>query len=234
MKGLSSSETRQLILSVGTHSSERPLSPIEVAKLMQKTLNTGERRIDIAEKLHLEDSTMIGRFVRLLSLPSEIQQCVGWRSNPSTLSFSAATEIARLKSTQQQNVLAKAVLENRLNRYEILQVVQIQRRSEKSIEDSIKAVLDQRPVIERRHVIIGSLLSKRLKDDLEKMSQSERNDLLESALDRYGPNTPRLGSKLGNSYFMLIGDDSFHAAITDIPNGFEESVTQYLTQELYN
>ena len=234
MKGLSSSEIRQLILSVGTHRSERLLSPVEVAKLMQKTLNAGVRRSDIAEKLYLEDSTMIGRFVRLLSLPAEVQQCIGWRSNPSTLSFSAATEIARLKSTQQQSTLAKAALENQFKRSEIVQVVQIQRHSEKSIEDSIKAVLDQRPLIERRHVIIGSLQSERLKDDLKKIPQFERNNLLHSALDRHGPNTPRLGSKLGDGYFLLIGDDLFHDAIMDLPDGFEESVTQYLTRELYN
>ena len=43
MRGLSPYEVRQLILSVGTRKSERPLSPVEVAKLMQKALEAGEK-----------------------------------------------------------------------------------------------------------------------------------------------------------------------------------------------
>lgn len=234
MRGLSPSEVRQLILSVGTHKSERPLSPVEVAKLMEKTLKAGEKRNEIADRLYLDDSTIIGRFIRLLSLPDHVKQFIGWGSNPATVSFTAASEIARLNSTQDQSALAKLALENQFNKSEIIQVVQIQQRSERSIEDSVKAVLDQRPVIEKRHIIIGNLQSERLKDDLKQIPQLERNNLLQSALDRYGPNIPRLGSKLGSGYFLLVGDDLFHAAIMSLPEGFEKSITKYLIRELYN
>ena len=232
MRGLSSSEVRQLILSVGTHKSERPLSPVEVAKLMWKAEKAGEKRREIAARLLLEDSSIIGRFIRLLRLPPDVQQLTGWGSDPATLSFTAGSEIARLEDKQEQLVLATAALANRFNKSEIMQVVQIRKRSGKSIKECIKIVLNQRPIIERRHVIIGSLQSEKLKDSLKEISQLERDALLQSALDRYGPNIQRLGSKLGDRYFLLIGDDRLHAAIMSLPEGFEQAITEYLTREL--
>lgn len=232
MKGLSSYEVRQLILSVGTHKSTRPLSPVEVAKLMQKALEAGEAKREVAAKLLLKDSSIIRRFIRLLSLPSEVQQLVGWGSNPTTVSFTAGSEIARLGTDQDRLALATAALQNRFNKSEIMQVVQIRMRAGKPIEECVKAVLNQRPVIERRHVIIGNLQSERLKDELKQFSQLERDNLLQSALDRCGPNVPRLGSKLGHGHFLLVGDDLFHAAIVSLPKGFEQAITEYLLREL--
>ena len=232
MKGLSAFELRQLILSVGTHKSERPLSPVEVATLIQRALDTGETRKTIADRLLLDNSSIIGRFIRLLSLPTQVQHLIGWGSNPDTISFTAASDIARLDYSQEQSTLAKMALENQFNKSEIVQCVQLRQRSERSIEESVKSVLNQRPIIERRHAIIGELRSESLKKKLKEMSQLERNSLLQSALDEYGPSVPRLGSKLGDSYFLLVGDDRFHAEITSLPEGFEASVTQYLIQKL--
>ena len=187
MKGLLSHEISKLILSVGTHKSKRPLSPVEVAEFMQRALDAGEKRTEIAERLHLEDSSIIGHFISLLSLPTQVQQTVGWGSDPATVSFSAAAGIARLGSNLEQTALAKAALENQFSKSEIIQVVQIRRRSGKSIDSCINAILDQRPVVERRYVMIGELTSESLKDQVKVLSQLERNNLLHSALMRNGP-----------------------------------------------
>ena len=232
MRGLSPSEVRQLILSVGTHRSERPLSPIKVAKLIQKALDAGEKRKEIAVKLHLNGSTIIGRFIRLLSLPPQVQHLIGWGSDPVTLSFSAASGIAQLSSDQDQSTLAKASLENQLNRLEITEVVQIRQRSGKPIESCIEEVLNQRPIIEKRHVIVGGLLSERLKTELKQASQLERDNLLQSVLERYIPDIPPLGAKLRDGYFFLVGDDEFHRMIMSLSDGFEKSITEYLMLEL--
>ena len=170
--------------------------------------------------------------MRLLSLPVQVQHLIGWGSNPDTISFTAASDIARLDYPEEQKTLAKMALENQFNKSEIIECVQLRQRSERSIEDSVKAVLNQRPIIERRHAIIGELRSEGLKDKLKKMSQLDRNNLLQAALDEYGPSVPRLGSKLGGSYFLLVGDDHFHTEITSLPEGFEASVTRYLIQKL--
>ena len=232
MKGLLPHEIRQLILSVGTHKSKRPLSPIEVARFMQRALEDGEKRTDIADKLHLEDSSIIGHFIRLRSLPPQVQQLIGWGSDPTTVSFTAAAVIARLDSAQKQSTLAKAALENQFNKSEITQVVQIWKRSGKPIENCIKSVLDRRPVVERRHVIIGQLQSGSLKDKLKQFSQLERNNLLQSVLEQHVPSTQCLGSKLGDEYFLLVGDEHFHTVIINLPRGFEKSITEHLIQEV--
>ena len=234
MRGLSSSEIRQLILSVGTHRSERLLSPIEVANLIQKALDAGEKREAIADRLHLNDSTIIGRFKRLLSLPRQVQHLIGWGSDPATVSFTVAAEIARLGTSQERSDLAKIALENQFNKSEIIQIVQIRKRSGKPLESCLKTVLDQRPVINRRHVIIGELRSERLKDELRHTSQLERDNLLQSALERHVPNVSPLGIKLGDGYFLLVGDDRFHNAIISLFNGFEKSITKYLMLELHD
>ena len=232
MKGLSPYEVGQLILSVGTRKSERPLSPIEVGKFMQRALDAGETRAEIASRLYLEDSTIIGHFTRLLSLPPQVQQLVGWGTGSATVSFTAAAIIARLKLPQERSILAKAALENQFNKSEIIQVVQIRGRSNNPIENCIKAVLDQRPIVEKRHLIIGELRSEKLKDELEQIPQLERNNLLQSILERYVPDISCLGCKLGDVHFLLVGDDRFHAAIMSLPGGFEKSITEYLIQEL--
>ena len=234
MKGLLSHEISQLILSVGTHKSKRPLLPIEVAEYMQKALDAGEKRTNIADKLHLEDSSIIGHFIRLLSLPTQVQQIIGWGSDPATISFTAAAGIARLESTQEQSILAKAALENQFNKSEILQVIQIRQRSGNAIENCIKSVLDQRPIVERRYVIIGELTSKNLKDRIKNLSQPERNNLLNSALKHHDSDFTYLGSKLGGEYFVLVGDENFHSAIMELPQGFENSITKYLIEALSN
>ena len=46
------------------------------------------------------------------------------------------------------------------------------------------------------------------------------------------PEISHLGSKLGREYFVLIGDENFHAAIMILPQGFENSITEYLIEEL--
>ena len=234
MKGLLPNQISQLILSVGTHKSNRPLSPVEVAEYIQSALDAGEKRTDIAEKLYLEDSSIIGHFLRLLCLPSQVQQIIGWGSDPATISFTAAAGIARLDSSVEQSTLAKTALENQFNKSEIIQVVQIRRRSGKSIDSCIEAVLDQRPIVERRYVIIGEMRSESLKDELKRISQQERNNLLKLVLERHGPNTPHLEAKLGAEYFILVGDEHFHSAIVTLSQGFEESITEYLIQELSN
>lgn len=232
MKGLSPDTARKLILSVGTRRSGRPLSPVEVAGALQQVLDAGTDVGELAGALYLDGPTMIRRFTRLLALPLEIQPLVEWGSGSGTLSFTAASELARLEKKCEQLVLAKAVLENQFSKTEVKQIVETRRRLGKSVDDSIRAVLEQRPVIERRHVIIGELLLEQLQERLKQVPQHERNSLLRRVIEHYGPSTASFGAKLGHKHFILVGDDQFYAAITSLPGGFEEAITEYLMSEL--
>lgn len=232
MKGISPYELRQLILSVGTRKSVRPLSPVEVGGLIQRALDAGESRIDVAERLHLIGTTMIGRFTRILSLPVQVQQLVGWGIDSDTIPIESASQIARLESAEEQITLGKALLESRLNRSDIRQVIQISQRSGNSIEKCIESVLNQRPVIEKRHVIIGELQSEKLRESLRRTSQQERDNLLRSALEKHLPGSSSLGCKVGNGYFLLVGDDNFYDKVMALSGGFENCITDYLEREI--
>lgn len=232
MKGLSPSEIRDLILSVGTRKSVRPLSPVEVGNLIQKAMDAGEKREEIADRLHLDGSTLIGRFIRLLTLPDHVQPLIGWGSDPATLSFTAASMIARLDSAQDQDTLTKAALESQLNKSEIIEVVQIRQRSGNSIENCIKAVLNLRPIIEKRHLIFGQLQSEELITVLKQTSQLKRDSLLQSAIERQALNITPLNTKLGDRYFLLVGDEQFYNEIMSLSEDFEKTITEYLLVEL--
>lgn len=232
MKGLSASTTRDLILSVGTHKPRRRLSPVEVAEALQQTIDAGTELRELAQALHLEGPTMIRRFLRLLDLPSEVRPLVDWGSGSSSLSFTTASHLARLDSTDEQKKLATAVLENQLSKSEVKQVVQIRERSGRAIEESLDAVLRLRPEIEKRFMIIGQLRSQKLKKQLEEMNHTERTALLRVAMQRHGPGLPQFGAKLTTTHFVLVGDEQYHAAITQPARDFEQVITQYLLIEL--
>jgi hypothetical protein len=172
----------------------------------------------------------IQKFTSLLSLPPEIRLIIGWGSDSSTVSFTAGAEIARLKTAQEQKFLATAILEHQLNIPEVKQVIQIRQRSRRSIEDSVESVLKQRPIIERRHLVIGKLLSKQLEQYLQEIDQQRRNDLLNRALERQGLGIPTYGAKLNSEYFLIVCDEDYHKALLSLPDGLEKAITRQLLE----
>lgn len=233
MRGLQPELARKLMLSVGTHRSARPLFPVEVASAMRQTLDAGTTTEELADLLHFDGPTMIRRFTRLLDLPLEVQPIVGWSSDASTVSFSAASEIARLPQYDQVNA-AKAVLSNQLTLSEVRQLVQIYLRSGKSLDETVETVVRQRSTVVRRHVMVGSITSATTRQQLQELSQEERNVLLGAVLANHLSEAHSLGTKLGTENFILVGDDRFQATITRLAGGFEHAITQYIALELSN
>src|SRR5690242_10876220 len=92
-------ELRGLILSVGTHRAERPLSPLEVGILIRKATLRGSDLKEIAEVTQLEGTTQLSRFMTLLKLPQDTHHLVDWgKSAGGGVGFTTAFEIARLDS----------------------------------------------------------------------------------------------------------------------------------------
>jgi len=230
---LPSDLAKKLILSVGTHRAERPLSPVETGQAMRQALGNGMTAKELAASLHFDGPTMVSRFLKLSTLSPQIHPLIGWGADASTLSFSAASEIARL-SPAEQVTFSQAVLTHQIGLSEVKQIVQIRQRSGKSIEQAIQAVLDQRTVVVQRHVIVGAVMSEDLQQRLAQMTQEERNALLQQALEKHGPSLAFIGAKLGTNHFTLVGDKQFQKAITSLPDGFEEAVTAYLQRELHD
>src|SRR5688500_16600344 len=126
MLGLSANEYQQLIMSVGTHRGSRPLTPSQAAALFKKAADAGSTASVSAEATHLS-SSMVGRFLRLTDLAPDIQHLVDWGQSGSTLSFSSAFELSRLRPEDHQAV-AIAVLEHGLSSAEVRQLVQLRLR----------------------------------------------------------------------------------------------------------
>lgn len=229
--GLAPEAQRDLILSVGTHRGNRRLSPIEVAEAMEEAINAGTSVQQLASALLLEDPTMITRFRRLLKLTSATKHLVGW-GGKSCLSVETASAIARLQPQEEQEIAAKAVLEYRLSKKEVYQVVQIQERSGKPVSECIENVLRMRPQIEKRHILIGAIISPKVRKFLIQMKQQERNQFLKNAVISHAPELPPWEGHLGIDKFTLVGSEDFGITAQKLPGGFEEAVNVYLEREV--
>lgn len=224
---------RNLILSVGTHKGKRPLSPIEVAEGFLKAENSGMTDQELADLIQLRYPTMIGRFKRLLNLPADLRHLVDWGSSSSTVSFTAASEIARLDPANQGPVI-RSVLERGLNKNEVMQIVQIKNRSRKDISECIEDVIKLRPKITRRHVFVGALTDEELKDRLDNLTQAVRDSILSSAMKNNIPARIKWSGRLGKSQFSVVGGENLAEYLNSLKPNFEQVINNWLVDEVKN
>lgn len=215
LPGLSPLEIGRLRMSVGygTHKAGRPLSPAEVGSLLQRALNSGATLEDCAKTLNFKGTSQLSRFIRVLGLSSEILHLVDWgRSDDSAIGFTTAVEVARVVDINDKHAIARAILEHGLRTDEVRQVAQIRRRSQRSIEDCLKEVIDMRPVIDRRYVFIGAVVDEEVRAVIAEMTQAERNALFHSAIDDVGLGA--VSGRLGEQFFTIVGDEQLNSKLT--------------------
>ena len=212
---LSALELGRLRMSVGygTHKKGRPLSPIEVGKLIRRVKEVGVSTEDCAKAINLDKSS-IGRFLRILRLPEDLQHLVSWGAQKDSIGFSAAAQLVRFKDAEDQHAVVRSILSEGLNSKEIEQVVQLRTRSGREISECLKEVLDMRPVIERRHVFIGMIENKDIESVLAGLTQAERNSILQSCVEELG--LAEVSGRLGKSIFTLVGSNSLDATIRNM------------------
>jgi len=230
MTGISPENKRDLILSVGIHKTERPLSPIEVAELLGKLISSGTTKKEISKEILL-DSTMISRFLRLLNLAPEIQHLIGW-GGESKISFSTASEIARLKTPGEHRFLATATLEHKLSKSEVIQTIEVRNKFGKPINECVKDILKMRPRIIRRYLFIGAVKSPDVQNRLSEMSQEERNVLFKKSVTSNYPDLPYWEGLLGIKGFNLVGSEDLDQALSKLPTDFESTINDYLDLSL--
>ena len=156
-KVLSPQERQRLLLSVGTHRGKRSLSPVEVANLFAKIIAGGGSLSDCAHAARLEGTTIVSRFLRLLTLPESVRHLVDWGSGPGMIGFSAGSELARLDDDIEKEEVVQGVLTYHLSGSEVREIVQMTMRSKRSVEECLKEVIDIRPRIEKRYVYVGAV-----------------------------------------------------------------------------
>ena len=216
LNGLSILELGRLRISVGygRQKKGRPLSPVEVGMLLQRARDTGVSLEDCANAINLDGTSHISRFLRILELPNDLQYLISWGNEKDAIGFSSAFELARLKNTDDQYVVAEAILINNLNSKEVRQITQLRKRSEKSISECIKEILDLRPIIETRYVFIGSLADDKIKANLLKITQAERDSILRSSIANI--HLREASGRLGPKFFTLVGGERFNQSMKDI------------------
>lgn len=214
--GLSAMELGRLRMSVGygTHKKGRPLSPIEVGLILRSARDAGFSLRDCATAVNLKGTGHIGRFLRVLNLPHDLQHLVDWGTGKDFIGFSAAVELERLPDANAQRAVARSILSDGLNSKEVRQVGQLRMRSGRTIDACIKEILGMRPMVERRYVFIGSVVDQNVLSALTKISQGKRNSILESGIQLLGLRGAT--GRLGKRFFTLVGDERFNASMKKI------------------
>jgi hypothetical protein len=234
MQWLSPEKRRDLVLSLKTHRSSRPLSPVEVAEALDMALEKGMSFGDIAVSLGFEDTSTLKGIHRLLNLVPDAKRLVGWGRSRAPLSMTAASYIARLRDTADQQAAVEAVLLHSLNSEETRQIVEARTHSKRPISECIDALLRLRPRIERKALLIGAVISERVRSQLERMTQTERDQLLIEAVRGCIGQVSGWTGGLGPARFTLLGSEAFGTKLRGLPNGFEAAVNACLEAKMDN
>ena len=215
LAGLTALELGRLRMSVGygTHKKGRPLSPIEVGSLLQRAHEKGVSLEECARAIQLDGTGHIGRFLRILDLPEDIQHLIDWGSGKNFVSFTSAVELVKLKHADDQHAVAKAVLSDSLSSKEVRQVGQLRNRSGRAIEVCLQEVLGMRPKVEKRYIFIGAVASKDV-EALGRLTQTLRDAILASGIKDIGLRNAT--GRLGRRFFTLVGNKHFDTSMRDI------------------
>ena len=220
---------RDLILSLGTHRTERRLSPIEVAEIIDTVLNKGGSFSDIAALVRFDSTSTLREIHRLLAINPGIQHLVGWgKPTPSTLPMKSASQVARLGSGGDQVAAAEATLLHRLTSEETRQLVEKKLRSDDPIGECISGVLRLRPTIDRRYLFVGAITSVSVCKHLESLTQSQRDELFRVAIEACFDTWPEWSGKLGYSRFTVFGGTQLAEAINTMSSDLERAITSCL------
>ncbi|MFB0523074.1 MAG: hypothetical protein ACETV1_04850 [Candidatus Bathyarchaeia archaeon] len=196
-----------LLASLGTHKRDRPLGPVEVAQELQSFFRRGGR----LEQLPVKEDTC-REFLSLLDLPDAVQKTLGWGGvSRGEIGMYSGARISTLEKAEDEEALAKAVLERELTSNEVRRIVRHKnRRREKSIEECIETVVAMRPI--RRHLFITELneeVLKRLEKEAEARKVSTTN-LLKEILSGEIPSGSLISLALRENFVMMFLDKEGH------------------------
>lgn len=212
-----------LLLSVGVQGDslkqERPLTPIEVACLIQRMIE------EINEPLHMisarlglgrdkksddiykkTDTTQISLFLDLLKLSKRSQKALGYgMSDKDKIAFSTGALIAKLSNFDEQDKVIQSSLENGIKKEEARKIVQYRKIHPKAtIEECIEKILKIRPV-ERITNVVCCTLEKQFRDIIE----SKKEELIKNLKVNLNGEIFKTSIK-GKIIMIFMDDDAFN------------------------
>lgn len=209
----------------------RHYSPVEVGEWVMQERRRGKSLADCATTLNLDGVGHIGRFPRVLRLPEDVVHLVDWGTPQGGIGFSAAVELAKLRSQSEQREVADAVLKHGLTSREIRQIAQLRSRSDRTVAQAVEDGLRMRPTIVRRHVFLGSVSSARIRGYLASREQGQRDSLLRRSIEKVG--LKGATGRLGRQIFTLVGGDDFGQSMREFgADNIEPSLLNAIDEEV--
>ena len=158
---------------------------------------------------------------------------MSWGGQKGFISFSAANQLVRFEDTEEQHAVVRSILSEGLNSKEIRQVVQLKNRSGREIGECLEEVLNMRPVIEKKHVFIGTIEDQKVTSILAGLTQAERDSILKHSI--VALNLGEVSGRLGKRFFTLVGSDSLDIAIQSIgPDNLEDQLSAHIRKGVNN
>lgn len=216
LPGLDPLDLGRLRMSVGygTHRKGRPLSPVEVGLYLKRARDAGASMSDCAREIQLDGTGHIGRFLRILDLPDDLQHLISWGTGKGFIGFSAAVEMAKLQDADDQRAVATSVLTDGLDSREVRQVAQLRKRSGRPINVCLEEVLNMRSTYQKHYIFIGSIVDQSIMNALCEFTQTERDSLLESCIKHIG--LQKTSGRLGKRFFTLLGGEEFNISLKNL------------------
>ena len=237
LPGLTEQQTTDLKFSVNPIKGvPRPLSPIEVMKLIQILVDQKMSKKDISEALDTELSNINNYFDRMKKLIPEVQELVGWLQTDKKqlkLGYSSVWHYSRL-GEEGQKWIYKKHLENNCTRDEIRDTAQLLNRGFGTLEECFQEILDRRPKKLFQTLITGKIMNENLIIKLNNISQSNRDQIFEKVISElFGKEIPIKTTLTMQKFHLLINSkkesDVFKKMTED---GFEETITTLLEKEI--
>lgn len=229
--GLNALDLGRLRMSVGYSRNKkgRPLSPIEVGKLLRQARSEGHSWEECADAIQLDGTGHIRRFQQILELPDDLQHLVSWGSPKGSISFSSAVELVKITDPNDQHIVAYSILKDGLNKNEVRQIAQLRNRSKRPIRECISEIIGMRPTIEKRYVFVGSIIDLAVLKKLAELTQPQRNFLLVSVIEKL--NLEGVSGRLGERLFTLVGDEQFNKSMLSTgKENLEAQLQSYISE----
>lgn len=230
LAGLNPLDLGRLRMSVGYggHKKGRPLSPIEVGQLLRQARDEGATLEDCAKAIHLDGTGHIGRFLRILTLPEDLQHLVDWGAGKNFIGFTSAVELVKIGDSTDRRIVAQAILSHGLNSKEVRQAAQIRERSGRSIDACLAEILNMRTKIERRYLFVGTVAEESV-GSLREITQAARDSILAAGVVQLG--IRNTAARLGSRFFTIVGDERLDASLREIgKENVEAKIRSYVAE----
>jgi len=236
MNKLTNDEWTSLRATIGRRKKHRHLSVLEVVALLVRAKSYMSIS-DICKKTNRE-AYIIKQFIRIDNIiDSKVLNSITWRGNNSKkqISMTAAGFLGWITDKKKQKKMYDAIIQNNFTKQDVYEVVSLWKKTGKGdISICIKEVLDLKPKEIIQEAIMGLISSRQLQNSLSKLSQIERNKLLNTIIENQMEDLTYGGAILKTTKFIIIGDSDTLKQLNALKIKPEEIIEKELMNQLLN